>query len=215
MERGDPRTGERVRRWGAVLPAAEEPGRAAALARSALAQAEAPREPLILLAAHRLLGEIAIDDGAFDAADDHLGAALTIADACQAPYERALTLLARAELAATRRDSAAAITALDEVRAVCIPLEVHPALAQAERIAAKLAPSAAPLGPGAPFPAGLSAREVQVLRLVAAGLGNAAIAEQLFLSPSTVKVHVGNIFAKLGVTNRAAATRFAVEHHLT
>jgi DNA-binding NarL/FixJ family response regulator len=49
---------------------------------------------------------------------------------------------------------------------------------------------------------------------VAAGKGNAAIAERLYLSPSTVKVHVGNIFAKLGMTNRAA-TRFALDHGLT
>jgi DNA-binding NarL/FixJ family response regulator len=64
-------------------------------------------------------------------------------------------------------------------------------------------------------PTSLSTREIEVLRLVAAGLSNAAIAERLYLSPSTVKVHVGNIFAKLEVTNRAAATRFAIDHGLT
>ena len=61
-------------------------------------------------------------------------------------------------------------------------------------------------------PAGLTAREVEVLRLVAAGLSNAEIAERLFLSPSTVKAHVANIFAKIGVHNRAAATEFALRH---
>jgi DNA-binding NarL/FixJ family response regulator len=60
----------------------------------------------------------------------------------------------------------------------------------------------------------LPAREVEVLRLVAQGLGNAAIAERLYLSPRTVKVHVAHIFAKAGVDNRAAATRFALEHGL-
>ena len=62
------------------------------------------------------------------------------------------------------------------------------------------------------LPAGLTAREVEVLRLVAAGLSNAEIAERLFLSPNTVKVHVAHILAKIGVHNRAAATEFALRH---
>jgi DNA-binding NarL/FixJ family response regulator len=63
-------------------------------------------------------------------------------------------------------------------------------------------------------PVGLSAREVEVLGLVAAGLSNAEIAALLSLSPRTVKAHVANIFGKLGVANRAAATRFALDHGL-
>ena len=62
------------------------------------------------------------------------------------------------------------------------------------------------------LPAGLTAREVEVLRLVAAGLSNAEIAERLFLSPNTVKAHVAHILAKIGVHNRAAATEFALRH---
>ena len=64
------------------------------------------------------------------------------------------------------------------------------------------------------FPAGLSAREVEVLRLVAAGLTNAAVAERLFLSPRTVGWHLGSIYRKLGFSSRTEATRFAVEHGL-
>jgi DNA-binding CsgD family transcriptional regulator len=66
----------------------------------------------------------------------------------------------------------------------------------------------------APFPLGLSGREIEVLRLVADGLTNAQVAERLFLSPKTVSSHLGSIFGKLGVTSRAAATRFALEHGL-
>jgi DNA-binding NarL/FixJ family response regulator len=58
-------------------------------------------------------------------------------------------------------------------------------------------------------------REVEVLRLIAAGLSNAAIAERLFLSQSTIKTHIANIFTKLGVTNRAAAARIAADRDLT
>jgi DNA-binding NarL/FixJ family response regulator len=60
----------------------------------------------------------------------------------------------------------------------------------------------------------LSARELEVLRLVARGLSNAEIADQLSISPRTVKAHVSNLLGKLDVANRAAATRFAVEHGL-
>jgi DNA-binding NarL/FixJ family response regulator len=59
-----------------------------------------------------------------------------------------------------------------------------------------------------------TAREVQVLRLVAAGKTNKAIAKTLFLSEKTVDRHVSNIFTKLDVSSRAAATSFAYEHRL-
>ena len=61
---------------------------------------------------------------------------------------------------------------------------------------------------------GLTARELEVLRLVAAGKTNRAIAADLFLSEKTVARHVSNIFVKLGVSSRAAATAYAYEHDL-
>jgi ATP/maltotriose-dependent transcriptional regulator MalT len=61
---------------------------------------------------------------------------------------------------------------------------------------------------------GLTAREKQVLRLVAEGRTNKAIAAELVLSERTVDRHVSNIFAKLGVSSRAAATAYAYEHEL-
>ncbi|HJW13091.1 MAG TPA: response regulator transcription factor, partial [Thermoanaerobaculia bacterium] len=63
-------------------------------------------------------------------------------------------------------------------------------------------------------PRGLTARELQVLRLVAAGKTNKAIGAELFLSEKTVDRHVSNIFDKLDVPSRAAATAFAYEHEL-
>ena len=67
---------------------------------------------------------------------------------------------------------------------------------------------------GAALPGGLSAREAEVLRLVAGGLTNRAIAEALTISERTVDRHVSNIFTKLDVSTRAAATAFAYEHRL-
>jgi DNA-binding CsgD family transcriptional regulator len=61
---------------------------------------------------------------------------------------------------------------------------------------------------------GLSPRELQVLRLLAAGATNKAIAAELVLSERTVERHVSNIFGKLGVATRAAATAYAYEHRL-
>ena len=61
---------------------------------------------------------------------------------------------------------------------------------------------------------GLSERELEVLRLVAAGKSNREIATALVVSEHTVARHVQNIFAKLGVTSRTAATAFAFQHEL-
>jgi DNA-binding NarL/FixJ family response regulator len=64
-------------------------------------------------------------------------------------------------------------------------------------------------------PAGLTPREIEVLGLVASGMTNARIAKDLFISLRTVETHLTSIYHKLGVTSRAAATRFALEHGLS
>jgi DNA-binding CsgD family transcriptional regulator len=69
-------------------------------------------------------------------------------------------------------------------------------------------------GRTSPYPNDLSEREVEVLRLLAQGLTNARIAEQLIISQHTVNNHVRSILSKLGVSSRSGATRFAAEHDL-
>jgi len=107
-------------------------------AERALTHATDPRQPLALIAAHRLLGELDTDAGRHDDAATHLDASLVLADACQAPYERALTLLAMAALRAAQgaRDDAKRL--LDEVQSICKPLGAKPALARADGLAARL-----------------------------------------------------------------------------
>jgi predicted ATPase/serine/threonine protein kinase/DNA-binding CsgD family transcriptional regulator len=74
--------------------------------------------------------------------------------------------------------------------------------------------SISPVPKAQTYPDGLTAREVEVLCLVAQGLTNEQVAEQLVISPRTVNSHLTSIFSKIGVSSRGAATRYAIEHHL-
>jgi predicted ATPase/DNA-binding CsgD family transcriptional regulator len=83
-----------------------------------------------------------------------------------------------------------------------------------QTVAALEQPGVEPAVPSSPYPAGLTAREVEVLRLVAEGLTDAQVAEKLFISLRTVNAHLRSIYTKLGVGSRSAATRYAIEHRL-
>jgi DNA-binding CsgD family transcriptional regulator len=95
-------------------------------------------------------------------------------------------------------------------------LELRSAVAAFDRLGATPdRDEAARLLPGAsPLPRGLTPREAEVLRLVAAGKSNRDIAADLVISEHTVARHLQNMFAKLGVSSRSAATAFAFEHDL-
>ena len=87
--------------------------------------------------------------------------------------------------------------------------------AATEALAIRMPTSAQPDAAQSPdLPAGLSPREVDVLRLLVAGASNREIAEQLFVSPRTVQTHLTNIFGKLGVATRASAIAYAYQHKL-
>ncbi|WP_354643707.1 response regulator transcription factor [Kitasatospora camelliae] len=149
------------------------------------------------------------------------------------PYEaaRARVLVALAcralgdeDTAAVELDTALAVFAAlgaepDRLRAAALRLPAGSgADPAADPVAASGASSGAGSGAGPPpdaaRPGGLTAREVEVLRLVAAGRTNQAVARELYLSEKTVARHVGNILAKLGVGSRTAATAYAYEHGL-
>ena len=69
-------------------------------------------------------------------------------------------------------------------------------------------------GPDRKPPDGLTAREVEVLALLASGLSNTEIAQRLYLTNATVKTHINRIFAKTGARDRAQAVRYAYQHRL-
>ena len=234
--------------------------RARALGEEALIAGQQSRQPLVILECQRFLGELAVQLGEFGYAADALGVALSLAEACAAPYERALTLLAFVELALARAVAEdrtlplvgqiggrpSALLALDEARVICQRVEAAPALARIEVLNARFqeltaaldeaefAPpgslvttrsetSAAPmpgqtltpgqLGGGAAL-AGLTLREIEVLRLVAAGQSNREIAVSLFLSVRTAERHIANIYKKIGAHSKADATAFAINFGL-
>jgi len=85
---------------------------------------------------------------------------------------------------------------------------------QERLVAAALAAPLQGVEPATEPPDGLTAREVEVLQLIASGLSNPEIAARLFLSNATVKTHVNRVFAKTGSRDRAQAVRYAFDHGL-
>jgi DNA-binding NarL/FixJ family response regulator len=96
--------------------------------------------------------------------------------------------------------------ALEAARGADLETEVAAALALTRPFSHPAAPKAAG--------SGLTQRELEVLRMMASGKSNQEIADTLYLSVGTVKVHVTRILAKLSVKSRAAATDYAHRHHL-
>jgi DNA-binding NarL/FixJ family response regulator len=151
----------------------------------------------------RAQGAVALARGQGVAALSSLRAACSAWNELDAPYEAARTRVLLAD----------AYKLLDDADAA--ERERVAARACFERLGAEAALRALD-GPEAPATAdhGLSPREREVLELVAAGLTNRDIAGTLFLSEKTVARHLSNIFTKLGVSSRAAATAYAYEHGL-
>jgi DNA-binding CsgD family transcriptional regulator len=100
---------------------------------------------------------------------------------------------------------------LDEASTLLVPLGARPALARAALRAARFA-GAAPTATG--YPDGLTGREAEVLRLLASGKSNRAIAAMLGINGRTVERHISNVYTKIGARNRAEAAAYAVRNAL-
>ncbi|AFR10294.1 helix-turn-helix transcriptional regulator [Nocardiopsis alba] len=120
------------------------------------------------------------------------------------PLYLARARLREAEVGAAR-DRDLAVCRVRQVYATAVECGASPLAASAEGLARRLGVGVSDETPAPRTPAGLTARETEVLRLLAEGATNARIAEALFISPKTASVHVSNILAKLDVPNRATA----------
>jgi DNA-binding CsgD family transcriptional regulator len=123
----------------------------------------------------------------------------------EAPYEAARTRVLVGMACRVLGDAEAATLELEAARGTFEQLGAAPALARIDSLTA---------GARSDSAHGLTERELEVLRLVAAGKSNRQIATELVISDHTVRRHLQNIFAKLGVSSRSAATAFAFRHDL-
>jgi len=164
----------------------------------------------------RILAAIAALRGEWPAADTHLAAAEAIAQREGLRPEMGRILVAQADLALAQGGSGSAARARSLLgRALSLFQELNLA-GEVSHVRQRL--RSLPRQPGAPtrppLPAGLSPREAEVLRLVAAGKSNRQIAQELALSENTVAKHLTSIFNKTVTDNRATATAFAIRHGL-
>jgi ATP/maltotriose-dependent transcriptional regulator MalT len=148
-------------------------------------------------------GALALGQGDARAAIGPLRRALELWERLEAPYEAARVRVLVGQACQALGDDEAAGLELDAARSVFTRLGAQPDLA-------RLDTTGAPTSPPGP----LTARELEVLRLIAAGHTNKGIAGKLCLSERTIDRHVGNILDKLDVPSRAAATAYAYAHKL-
>ncbi len=160
--------------------------------------------PLLGAYAAQAGGNVLLHEGDARAALGALRSAWAAWQELEVPYEAARTRVLIALACRALGDEEGAEMELDAADWAFERLGAEPDRARAQSLSAK---AAKPAG-------GLTARELEVLRHVAAGKTNRAIAADLILSEKTVARHVSNIFVKLRVPSRAAATAYAYEHDL-
>ena len=193
-----------------IMLAASDLGEARRASDELSALAEGFGMEMLSAMAQHAKGAVALAEGDARGAIDPLRHAQDAWQRVGAPYlsARIRLLVARAFQALGDDDGAA--LELDAAKKVFAQLGAAPDVAAVEAMAAPARAEARP----APDAHGLSAREREVLLLVASGKTNKAIADALFLSEKTVDRHVSNIFVKLDVPSRAAATAWAYQHRL-
>ncbi len=161
--------------------------------------------PMLQAYAAQAEGAVLLEEGEPGAALKPLRRAWTLWRGLDVPFEaaRCRVLVGRACLALGDRDSA--LMDFEAARNEFFDLGAEPALLGVDSLIGRGPAQAGPLTP----------RETEVLKLVAAGKTNRAVAVELYLSEKTVARHLSNIFLKLGLSSRVAATRYAYEHGLT
>jgi DNA-binding NarL/FixJ family response regulator len=124
-------------------------------------------------------------------------------------------VLAAADVLAALTARRAHRDALDaEAAAAALTGEAAAGRLDGDAVAGVLAAAGRPVRRRRPRPAGLTDRQLQVLRLVAQGLSNREIARRLVVSPRTAERHVQDIYARIGVSSRAGAALYGMQHDL-
>jgi len=160
--------------------------------------------PFLRALAERCAGAVLLAEGDARAALRALRQAWSGWRKLDAPYESARVRVLIGVACRALGDDDGADMEFDAARSSFQQLEAAPELARVEALCGIPAVAAE----------GLTAREVEVLMLVATGKTNRAIADDLFISEKTIARHVSNIFIKLGLSSRSAATAYAYEHDL-
>ena len=197
-------------------PGACDPGRLRKDLELRAGSADRPGPPHEAWAA-TFAAEAARADGRRDLADWDTAAAAWAALA--QPQEEAYALLRAAGAASAAGNREGAAVRLGRAADLAGRLGARPLLEQISSLARRARVDVAALPgqraqPGGAAPLGLTERELEVLRLVAAGRSNRDIAAELFISPKTASVHVSNILGKLGVGSRGEAAAMAYRQHL-
>lgn len=187
-----------------VFLGADERAEAGAAADELGAIAARVRAPLLSASAQRAAGAVSFAGGDASGATRQLRRALAGWQGLEAPYEAARTRVLLASALHALGDEESARSERDAARQA---FEQLGALVDLRKLGGTDDADAAAAG-------GLTPRERQVLKLVATGMTNRAIAANLTISEKTVARHVSNIFGKLVVTSRAAATAYAYDHGL-
>jgi ATP/maltotriose-dependent transcriptional regulator MalT len=191
--------------WTEIALAANDTKSARAAANELAQIALQSNVPLLEGLAAQAEASVLLAEGDAQAALTKSGQAWALFQELAAPYHAARARVLIGSAARALGDHDAAARELDAARWVFDQLGAAPDVARVDELSH---------GPAEHKPGGLTAREVQVLRLVAQGKTNKAIASELFISEKTVHRHMSNIFLKLNLATRAAATAYAYQHGL-
>jgi DNA-binding NarL/FixJ family response regulator len=162
--------------------------------------------PMLFAISDRALGSVQLAEGEAGRALQLLRRSLAAFREIDAPYDEARVHFLIAQACQNQNDCDTAEMEIESARRIFLKLGALPDLESVDTFIKNNKKD--------PQPGPLTRREVEVLSLVAFGKTNRDIAENLFISEKTVARHLSNIFTKLGLSSRSAATAYAFQNHL-
>ena len=188
-----------------ILLAAREPASARIVADELMHLADKINTPLLCAMAGRAVGAVLLAEGSLEDSVVILRRSLDTFQQLEVPYEEARVRILLAQACRNQEDCDTAELELEAGRRIFERLGADHDCARLSSLSDSSNSNGAQE---------LTRREIEVLRLIATGLTNKAIASKLFISEKTVARHVSNIFTKLDLSSRSAVTAHAYRHHL-